>query len=91
MAEAIKIHSRFATAFDTAKTLGVRRSRARKLITTVDDFIERRFKNKGGPISIGDGLKSKDGHLRKDGQLKRKKNAAKPSVQAGRGKAKAAK
>jgi hypothetical protein len=72
MAEVIRIHSRFATARDTARTLGVRASRAEKLITRVDDF-------------IGQGLRSKGG------QVKRKKNAAKPSVGAVRSKAKAAK
>jgi hypothetical protein len=51
MPQPIKVRGRFATARDTARTLGVSASRTRELIDAVRKFTERLPESKNGRVA----------------------------------------
>jgi hypothetical protein len=51
MPQPIKVRGRFATARDTARTLGVSASRTRELIDAVRKFTERLRESKNGTVA----------------------------------------
>jgi hypothetical protein len=82
MPQPIKVRGRFATARDTARTLGVSASRTRELIDAVRKFTERLRESKNGTVAAYKRMKNSPAPAVKMNKSRRHAEATKKKIQA---------